>query len=82
MRSPNMFGSLPQPAHLPCPSCGASVPREELTHHECDDEQRARYERFQVRVEAGRFDAELSSWLETPEGRFEVFYAARERRAA
>ncbi len=77
-----MFGSLPQPAHLPCPSCGASVGREELSDHVCDDEQRTRYERFQVRVEAERFDTELTSWLGTPEGRFAVFYAERQRRAA
>jgi hypothetical protein len=77
-----MFGSLPHPAHLPCPSCGASVRRDELTGHVCDDEQRTRYERFQVRVEAERFDGELSTWLESPAGRFAVFYAERERRAA
>jgi hypothetical protein len=77
-----MFGSLPQPAHLPCPSCGASVPRDELDGHFCEDALRSRYERFRVRVEAERFDAELSSWLESPAGRFAVFYAARERRAA
>ena len=77
-----MFGSLPQPAHLPCPSCGASVPRAELNGHVCDESRRTRYERFRVRVEAERFDAELSTWLETPAGRFEVFYAERQRPAA
>jgi hypothetical protein len=82
MRFRNMFGSLPQPAHLPCPNCGASVARDSAGHHRCDEEQRARYERFQARVEADRFDAELTSWLETPAGRFAVFYAERERRAA
>jgi hypothetical protein len=77
-----MFGSLPQPAHLPCPTCGAAVPRDELYGHECDGRRRDRYERFQARVEAERFDVELSSWLDTPAGRFAVFYAERQRRAA
>jgi hypothetical protein len=77
-----MFGSLPHPTHLPCPGCGATVEREDLSDHVCDDEQRTRYERFQVRVEAERFDTELTDWLRTPDGRFEVFYAERQRRAA
>jgi len=78
----NMFGSMPHPAHLPCHSCGASVARDSVAHHHCDEEQRARYERFQARVEVDRFDAELTTWLASPAGRFEVFYAERERRAA
>jgi hypothetical protein len=82
MRSRNMFGSMPQPAHLPCPSCGASVPRDSVSGHQCDEEQRTRYERFQARVEVDRFDAELTTWLSTPAGRFEVFYAERARLAA
>jgi hypothetical protein len=82
MRFRNMFGSMPQPAHLPCPSCGASVPRDIAEQHLCDEEQRARYERFQARVEVDRFDAELTTWLAAPVGRFEVFYAERARRAA
>jgi hypothetical protein len=48
----------------------------------CDDEQRIRYERFQVRVEAERFDKELSKWLESLAGKFAVYYAERQRRAA
>jgi hypothetical protein len=58
------------------------VPRDELDGHVCDDEQRMRYERFQVRVEAERFDNELSTWLESLAGRFAVYYAERQRRAA
>jgi hypothetical protein len=77
-----MFGSMPQPTHLPCPSCGASVARDSVGEHLCDEEQRSRYERFQARVEVDRFDAELTTWLDTPAGRFEVFYAAHRRRAA
>jgi hypothetical protein len=77
-----MSSFLPQPAFLPCSDCGASVPRNHREQHVCDPEQRARYELFQVRLEVERFDGELTSWLRTPEGRFAIFYAERERRAA
>jgi hypothetical protein len=77
-----MFGSLPQPAHLPCPACGASVPREAGVAHVCDEVERRAFELFQVRMEADRFDAELVRWLGSPQGRFSVFYAERERRRA
>jgi hypothetical protein len=77
-----MFGSLPQPAYMPCPDCGASVPREEQGKHACETEQRTRFELFQVRLEVERFDGELASWLASPSGRFAVFYAERQRRAA
>jgi hypothetical protein len=77
-----MFGSLPQPAHMPCPDCGASVPREAEPKHVCDEAQRASYELFQVRLEADRFDTELTCWLASPNGRFAVFYAERQRRHA
>jgi hypothetical protein len=77
-----MFGSLPQPAFMPCPACGASVAREQTEQHVCDPEQRTRYESFRALLEVERFDGELTSWLRTPAGRFAIFYAARERRAA
>lgn len=77
-----MFGSLPQPAHMPCPDCGASLPRGAAERHVCDQAQRTSYELFQVRIEADRFDNELTTWLDTPRGRFAVYYAERERRRA
>lgn len=77
-----MFGSLPQPTNMPCPDCGASVAREAVGQHVCDKAQRATYELFQLRLETDRFDNELNSWLETPSGRFAVYYAERERRRA
>jgi hypothetical protein len=77
-----MFGSLPQPAFMPCPDCGASVPREAHGEHVCDEVQRTSYELFQVRIEADRFDSELARWLASPAGLFAVYYAERERRLA
>ena len=75
-RSSTMFDLLWQA----CPDCGASVPRDDLDGHVCDEEQRIRYELFKIRLEVDCFDRELKGWLATPEGRFAVFYAERERR--
>jgi L-rhamnose isomerase len=75
-----MFGSLPQPAYMPCPDCGASVPRAAEEQHVCDRAQRKSYELFQIRIEADHFDTELNSWLTSASGRFAVYYAERERR--
>jgi hypothetical protein len=74
-----MFGSLPQPAFMPCPECGASLARGERDRHACEEAQRIRYELFQLRAELDRFDAELEAWLDTNAGRFAVFYAAWRR---
>ena len=54
-----MFDSLPQPAFMPCPRCGASVPRGGQDEHVCDEEERLTYERHQIRTETDRFDTEL-----------------------
>jgi hypothetical protein len=74
-----MFGSLPQPAHMPCPECGASIPRGQHSEHACDEAQRIRYELFQLREEVERFESDFGAWLKTDAGRFEVFYAAHRR---
>jgi hypothetical protein len=74
-----MFGSLPQPAFMPCPVCGASVARGKQAEHVCDEAQRASYEVLQLRIEADRFDHELMRWLASPAGRFAVYYAERQR---
>ena len=74
-----MFGSLPQPAFMPCPECGASLARGEQAGHACEEAQRIRYELFQLRAELDRFDAELEAWLDTSAGRFAVYYAAWRR---
>ena len=77
-----MFGSLPQPAFMPCPVCGASVARASQAEHTCDETQRTSYEVLQIRIETDRFDHELTSWLATPAGRFAVYYAELQRRRA
>ncbi len=73
-----MFG-FPQPQHLPCPECGASLPRDGAEEHVCDDERRLDYVLTQLRDELAAFDMELAAWLLTPRGRFAAWLAERGR---
>jgi hypothetical protein len=63
--------SLPEPSYMPCLHCGASIARGDDAHV-CDEERRLAYDLF-------HFDGELGQWLVTPEGRFEQYYAERNR---
>jgi len=71
--------SLPEPRHVPCTHCGASVERGRLDDHQCEEERRLEYQLFQLRPQLEQFDADFASWLETPRGRFETFYASYRR---
>ena len=74
-----MFGVFPQPSFMPCEECGASIACAEREQHTCADERKLEYELFQLRHEFADFDAHLSTYLGSPRGRFEVFYAERSR---
>ena len=74
-----MFGSIPQSPYMPCPSCGASVATNEMGRHVCDLERWLDYQMFQLRGEIAAFESELGSYLASPRGRFELWYAGRER---
>lgn len=69
----------PQPAHMPCSECGASVARDEADEHVCDSERLLDYRLFQLRGEIEGFDGEVAAYLETQLGRFEAWYAERHR---
>lgn len=69
--------SLPNPAHMPCERCGASIAADEP--HECDDERRLDFELFGLRGEIDAFEEQLAAWLRTPEGGFARFDAERTR---
>jgi hypothetical protein len=71
---------LPNPQHMPCNDCGASVAREERERHRCEENRRLDYLLFQHRDEIDAFDSELSCYLESPEGRFAVWDAEVHRR--
>jgi hypothetical protein len=74
-----MFGSFLQPQFMPCPECGASVPTAEMDFHECSEDRRLDYQLFQLRGEVASFDWQLAAFLASPRGRFETYYAQRQR---
>jgi NAD-dependent SIR2 family protein deacetylase len=76
-----MFAYYPQSQFQPCPDCGAPVPSEEDEAHRCERRRFVEYQMLVLRPEIVAFDAQLSDWLETPQGRFATYYAARERYA-
>ena len=73
-----MFGFV-QPQYGPCGECGASVPVSEEDTHECDRQRWLDYQMLQHRAGVAQLEVELGVWLETPHGRFAVFYAERQR---
>lgn len=70
---------FPQPQYMPCAECGASVARAESEHHLCGDERRVDYEIIQLRAEIDEFDRQLADYLQTLQGQFAVWYAAKRR---
>jgi hypothetical protein len=66
-----------------CPDCGTSVGHEILVAelHRCDARHREDHVSELLVVETEVFEWEWADYLDSPRGRFEVFYAARTRRA-
>lgn len=74
-----MLGSIPD--YTTCPGCGTSVAPAALGGHRCDDRHRHDHVDRIATVEAARFDEQLASWLESPEGRLAALRARRGRDA-
>ena len=72
-----MFG-FPGPSSPPCPDCGAVIALDD-DGHECDEERRRWHQLFLVNTEVASLELELSEYLSSTHGRFEAFYAERER---
>jgi hypothetical protein len=73
----SQFSREPQIAS--CPGCGAKVPARTLNVHVCDW---WRWLDHQVELrseELERFEGELTKYLDSPRGRFDLWYAERER---
>jgi hypothetical protein len=75
-----VFGFIPQPAYMPCEECGASVAVGARDEHVCSAQRQLEYELFKLRAELAAFDDQFAAYLESPQGRFELWYAERERR--
>jgi hypothetical protein len=72
-----MFPRDPQLAH--CPGCGLEVPARVLNVHVCDW---WRWLDHQVDLrsdELESFEGELTKYLDSPRGRFDLWYAERQR---
>jgi hypothetical protein len=74
-----MFAFFANPQYLPCPRCGASLGGEDPDQHECDEERALEYQLFQLRGEIARFELDLARYLASPNGKFEAWYAERQR---
>lgn len=74
-----MAPPFPLPAYMPCPDCGASIQRGQEDEHVCEEERLLRYRMVQLRDEIARFDGDLAAYLNSPRGRFDIWYAARDR---
>ncbi|MFL5963525.1 MAG: hypothetical protein ACJ757_11615 [Gaiellaceae bacterium] len=66
----------PRPTFTACSECGEALHRDELDGHRCSEQ---RQSELAVRRALTTFEGELAAWLETPEGRFSVWLAERER---
>ena len=75
-----MLGWLSEPRYMPCTDCGASLERAERDEHLCERERWLDYQVFQQRGELEGFELELGYYLDTPRGRFDLWYAERRRR--
>ena len=64
---------------MPCPACGSSIERLTADEHECDPERRLDYLLFHLREEVGRLEAGIAAYLDSAPGRFESWYAERQR---
>jgi hypothetical protein len=74
-----MLSSIPE--YTTCPHCGTSIARRALERHICDERHRVDHVSRLVSAEAALFGLEYRRFLASPQGRFEQFYAARERGA-
>ena len=68
--------------YLPCAECGASVERVVGDAHRCTPERLAEYRMFALRGEIATFEDRLADYLDTGQGQFDVWLAARQVRAA
>jgi hypothetical protein len=70
--------AFPPSASLPCPECGAAVPLDGGDHL-CDEERRRWHQLFLVNAEIEQLEDEVRTYLSSRKGRFEAYYAERQR---
>lgn len=68
------------PRFMPCSDCGESVELNDAVVHHCNSERLADFQIFRLREDTAKFEARLTHYLHTTNGRFEVWLAARQVR--
>jgi hypothetical protein len=71
--------AFPQPRYMPCAECGVAVERAGRDEHVCDRARLLDYQMFQLRGEVADLETELGAYFDSPRGRFELWFAERER---
>jgi hypothetical protein len=71
-----------EPHTARCPGCDLELPSRELRLHVCEWERWLDHQVHLHRDELQRFEHELGAYLESTRGRFDLWYAERERGAA
>jgi hypothetical protein len=77
-----MFAFFAHSQYMPCPDCGAALAGEQPAEHVCDEQRRIDFQMFRLRGRIARFELDLGDFLSSPSGRFEAWYAERQRLAA
>src|SRR6266852_3081117 len=69
-------GASPSPT---CPECGEAVSSSRPERHECEDERWLIFQMAHSRDLLRRLEPAIRAYLDSPSGRFEAWYAERER---
>jgi hypothetical protein len=65
---------------MPCSQCGAPVEHANEDEHVCDRTRLLDYQMFQLREEIAAVEREVGAYFDSPQGRFELWLAERERK--
>jgi hypothetical protein len=63
-----------------CSDCGLCLERTALDEHSCEKERFVEFQMLRLRSRLSLFAQQFSAWADTPNGRFAVYCAERERR--
>jgi hypothetical protein len=65
---------------MPCSACGAAVERGRSERHVCERDRVVEFQMFRLRDEVAAVENEVRAYFESAQGRFEAWWAERERR--
>jgi hypothetical protein len=62
-----------------CCGCGVALAQTDMFEHVCDEDQRVRFQLFLLEEGIASLERDVSAYLSSTAGRFELWYAERER---